>query len=182
MITFLNIWHYIFLAIAFSIFISGIVVAMKKENSKIKYQIIFSFFLLSSVFGLFSLFVVDQYTKEAKVYKLENKRNLYTEKIMYSGIVKNEGDYEIGEVTFEIKLVNGKRGGSDFKEGDFFKPNSFFNIFLGSSNSNNRPQQISKEFVIAKNLKPKESREFIVYLDFPPYFEGVIDFFYIYAH
>lgn len=182
MITLLNIWHYIFLAIAFSIFVSGIVVAIKKENSKLKYQIIFSFFLLSTVFGVFSLFVVDQYTKEAKVHRVENKRNLYTEKIMYSGIVRNEGNYEIGEVTFEIKLVNGKRSGSNFKEGDFFKPNSFFNFFSGSSDSNNKPQQVSQEFVIAKNLKPKESREFIVYLDYPPYFSGVTDFFYIYAH
>lgn len=179
MITLLNIWHYIFLAVAFSIFVSGIIVAMKQENSKLKYQIIFSFFLLSGVTAVFSLFVVDQYTKEAKVHRLENKRNLYTEKIMYSGIVRNEGNYEIGEVTFEIKLVNGKKS-SNFKEGDFYKPNSFFNFF--SDSSDNKPQQVSQEFVIAKNLKPKESREFIVYLDYPPYFSGVTDFFYIYAH
>ncbi len=182
MITLLNICHYLFLFIAFCIFISGIFVANKEENSKLKYQIILSFFLLSSITAAFSIFVVDQYTKEAKVYKIENKRNLYTEKIMYSGIVKNEGDYEIGEVTFEIKLVNGKRSGSNFKEGDFFKPNSFLNFFSSSSSNDNKPQQVSKEFVIAKNLKPKESREFRVYLDYPPYFQGTTDFFYIYAH
>lgn len=181
MITVLNIWHYIFLAIAFSIFVGGVIIANKNDNSKLKYQIIFSFFLLSGIIAIFSIFVVDQYTKEAKVHRLENKRNLYTEKIMYSGIVRNEGNYEIGEVTFEIKLVNGKKSGSNFKEGDFFKPNSFFNFFSGSSDSN-KPQQVSQEFVIAKNLKPKESREFIVYLDYPPYFERVSDFFYIYAH
>lgn len=182
MITLFNIWHYLFLFITICIFASGFIVAKRQENSKLKFQILFSFFLMSALLAGFSLFVIDKYTKEAKIYKLENRRNLHTEKIMYSGIVKNEGEYEIGEVTFEIKLVNKGQGSGNFKQGDFFKPNSFFDFFSSSNSNNNKPQQVSQEFVIAKNLKPQESREFIVYLDYPPYFQGAYDFFHIYAH
>lgn len=182
MSTMLNIWHYLFLLVAISIFVSGVIVAKRSDNVTLKYQTIFLFFLLSSVVAVFSFFVVDQYTKEAKIYRVENKRNLYSEKIVYSGLVRNEGDYGIGEVTLEIKLVNGKQDSGNFKEGDFFKPNSFFNIFSSSGGNDKKPQQVSQEFVIAKNLKPKEVKEFTVYMDYPPYFQGTVDFFYIYSH
>ena len=45
-----------------------------------------------------------------------------------------------------------------------------------------KPQQITHEFVVAKNLKPGESREFRVYFDYPPYFRNVAHFAKIYAH
>ncbi len=181
--TLLNEWHYIVLGVILLIFIGGIAVAFKDENSKIRSQIIFSTLLITAVMAGFSLFVVDKYTKKAKLYKMENKRNLSTEQIMYSGVVKNEGDYEIGEVVFEIKLVNKGHSSGNVKAGSFYKPSGFFGFFSGETiDGNSKPQQITHQFVVAKNLKPGESREFRVYFDYPPYFRGVTHFAKIYAH
>lgn len=183
MITLFNAWHYTVFGIILLIFIGGIAIAFKDENSKTRVHIIFTTFLITSVMAGFSLFVVDKYTKKAKLYKLENKRNLSTEQIMYSGLVRNEGNYEIGEVTFEIKLVNRGHASGNVKAGSFFKPSGFFDFFSGESISGkSKPQQITHEFVVAKNLKPGESREFRVYFEYPPYFRGVAHFSKIYAH
>lgn len=183
MITLFNAWHYTVFGIILLIFIGGIAIAFKDENSKIRVHIIFTTFLITSVMAGFSLFVVDKYTKKAKLYKLENKRNLSSEQIMYSGLVRNEGNYEIGEVTFEIKLVNRGHASGNVKAGSFFKPSGFFDFFSGGTiESKSKPQQITHEFVVAKNLKPGEAREFRVYFEYPPYFRGVAHFSKIYAH
>jgi hypothetical protein len=97
---------------------------------------------------------------------------------MYSGVVRNEGEHEIGEVVFEIKLVNGGSDTGSVKSGMFFKPSGFTGLF----SSGVKPQQITEEFVVAKNLKPKQSQDFIVYLDYPPYFRSVSHFSKLYVH
>jgi hypothetical protein len=125
---------------------------------------------------VFSILVVDKYTKIVKLYKLENKRILQTEKIMYTGIVKNEGNHKIAKVTFEIKLVNRGMAVGNVKGGSFYKPSGFFDFFSGGSNKLYKPQQIVKEFVVAKNLKPGQVKSFRVYMDFPPYFRSVAQF------
>lgn len=182
MITLFNIWHYLFLAIAFFIVVGGVVVANKNENIKQRPQIIASFFVLSVLFAGISFFIVDEYTKEVKVYRLENQRNLNTEKIMYSGMVKNEGAYEIGKVTIEIRIINKMQGIRSLKHEDFFKSNSFLDSLSNLGKSNIRVSEVTQEFIIAKNLKPNELREFRVYLDYPPHFEGFSDSYYLYAH
>lgn len=183
MITLFNAWHYGILVITFIILLSGMIVAFREHNSKIKVQIIFSFLLVSTVIAGFGIFAVDKYTKIAKLYKLENKRNLSTEKIMYSGVVKNEGNYEIGEVVFEIKLVNKGHVSGNVKGGSFFKPSGFFDFFSGESiSAKSKPQQVIHEFVVARNLRPGESQDFRVYFDYPPYFSSVSHFSKLYAH
>ncbi|MCK9455478.1 MAG: DUF2393 family protein [Sulfurimonas sp.] len=183
MITLFNEWHYIALAVILLILIGGIALAFKKENFKIRSQIIFSTLLITSVMAGFSILVVDKYTKIAKLYKLENKRNLSTEEIMYSGVVKNEGKHKIGKVIFEIKLVNKGHISGNVKAGSFYKPSGFFDFFSGGSfNSNVKVQQITHEFVVAKDLIPGESREFRVYFAYPPHFRGVTQFSKLYAH
>lgn len=183
MITLFNIWHYVVLSVAFILIAGGIVLAFKEENRGMRGQIIFSVLLVSLVIGGFGIFAVDKYTKVVKLYKLENKRNLSTESIMFSGVVKNEGDYEIGEVTFEIKLVNRGHDSGNVKAGSFFKPSGFFDFFTGGSFERSaKPQQITYQFVVAQNLKVGESREFRVYFDYPPYFSAVSHFAKLYAH
>jgi hypothetical protein len=182
-ITLFNAWHYGIVVVAFIILLGGILLAFRENNPKIKRQIIFLFFILFAVIAGFGIFAVDKYTKVAKLYKLENKRNLSTEEIMYSGIVKNEGKYEIGEVIFEIKLVNKGHVSGNVKSGSYFKPSNFFDFFSGGSFSDrSKPQQVIHEFVVAKNLKPGESQRFRVYFEYPPYFSSVSHFSKLYVH
>lgn len=178
MSTLFNYWHYIVLSVLLLIFIGAAVAVLKQEDSKQKYQIVLLFFIIFIIMSGIGIVTVDKYTKVAKLYKLENKKNLNSEKIMYSGVVRNEGDYEIGEVVFEIKLVNGGSDTGSVKAGMFFKPSGFAGLF----SSGVRPQQITQTFVVAKNLKPRESMDFIVYLDYPPYFRSVSHFPKLYAH
>jgi len=138
---------------------------------------LFSVALINAFLAVFSVVVVDKYTKEVKLYKLKNKRLLSIEKIIYTGIVKNEGKFPVGKVVLEIKLVNKGHATGNVKGGNFYKASGFFDFFSGGFNTMKyKPQTIVKEFVVAKNLKPGHAKAFRVYFDYPPYFRSVAQF------
>ncbi len=177
-----NYWHFIVLGIIIIIFIGGIVSAFRQDNKKLVFPMIISVSLISALLVGFSLVVVDKYTKVPKLYKLNNKRLLSIEKMIYTGIVKNEGNHLIGEVTFEIKIVNKGHVTGNVKAGSFYSPSSLIDFFGGGSKRSYKPQSITKEFIVAKNLKPGEAKAFRVYFDWPPYFRNVSDFAKVYGH
>lgn len=182
MSTLFNYWHYTILAVILFIFVGGIVSAYKQKNKKLIFPMIISVFLISALLAGFSIVVIDKYTKIPKIYKLENKRLLSIEKIVYNGIVKNEGNHEIGTVTIEIKLVNKGHATGNVKGGNFYRPSGFFDFLSGGAEILYKPQTIVKEFVIAKNLKPGEAKAFRVHFDWPPYFRSVAQFVKVTGH
>ena len=123
---------------------------------------------------------VDKYTKKVELFKFENKRILSLEKIVYSGFVRNVGNHAIGQVTFEIKIVNKARemGNAD----SFFENRGLGDIFGSGANVLYRPQSITKTFTVAKDLKPGQAKSFRVYFDYPPYFRNVSQFPKVYGH
>ncbi len=171
--TLLNIWHFVAFAIGLVFFAAGIYFSLKQEKKKLVKPMIFSVTLFTVVMGVFSVLVVDKYTKSVELYRLKNKRLLSVEKIIYTGIVKNTGNYSIGKVKFKIKLVNKGNAMGISREG-FFKPSGFFEFF--SMEGRSEPKKvgaITKEFVVATNLKPGQVKSFRVHFDFPPYFRQV---------
>ena len=174
--TLFNYWHYGILSIIFIFFVIGIASAFKQKKAKLIFPMIISVTLVSALIAGFSIVVVDKYTKKVKLYKLKNKRLLSVEKIVYTGVVKNTGSYKIGKVTFEIKLVNKGHATGNVKGGSFFKASGFMDFFSGGSNILYKPQSVTKEFVVAKNLKPGAAKSFRVYFDYPPYFRSVSHF------
>jgi len=180
--TLFNIWHYIVLGIIFIIFISGVVASLKQTDTKMKYSMLFSVTLISLFLAVFSVFVVDKYTKKVALSKLKNRRILSIEKIVYSGMVTNTGKYPIGKVTFDIKLVNKGHATGNVKGGNFYKPSGFFSFFSNGLNLRAKPQTVEKEFVVAKNLKAGESAFFRVYFDYPPYFSSTAQFTKVWGH
>jgi len=180
--TLLNYWHFIVFGIIAILFVLGAIASLKQENLKMKLSMLFSISLVTLFLAIFSVFVVDKYTKKVSLYKMENKRLLSIEKIVYTGVVKNEGSHTIGKVTFEIKLVNQGHSTGNVKGGNFFKSSGFFDFFTGGYNLNTRPQTITKEFVVAKNLKPGQAEPFRVHFDYPPYFRGTTQFAKVYGH
>lgn len=174
--TLFNYWHYIVLAIIFLIFVGGVVTALKQEKKKMLISMLISVVLVTSFLAIFSIFIVDKYTKEVNLYKLKNKRLLSTEKIIYTGIVRNDGSHTIGEVVFEVKLVNKGHATGNVKGGNFYSPSGIKDFFTGGFGKLYKPQSITKEFVVARNLKAGEAKSFRVYFDFPPYFRSVADF------
>lgn len=180
--TLLNYWHFIVFGIITILFVLGVIASLRQEGQKMKLSMLFSVSLITLFLAIFSIFVVDKYTKKVALYKMENKRLLSIEKIVYTGIVKNEGSHTIGKVTFEIKLVNQGHATGNVKGGNFFKSSGFFDFFTGGYNLNTRPQSITKEFVVARNLKPGQAESFRVHFDYPPYFRGTTQFAKVYGH
>jgi len=180
--TLLNYWHFIAFIVIFILFILGVVVSLKQKNLKMKLSMLFSVGLISLVLAIFSIFIVDKYTKKVTLYKMENKRLLSIEKIVYTGVVKNEGNHEIGKVVFEIKLANQGSAPGGAKGRSFFKASGFFDFFSQGYNVNTRPQTITKEFVVARNLKPGQAESFHVYFDYPPYFRNVSHYAKVYGN
>lgn len=180
--TLFNYWHFIVLFVILGFGAVGVYTAFKQEKKKLVVPMLFSVSLITILIAAFSVVIVDKYTKKATLYKLKNKRMLQQEKIMYSGIVKNEGKHKIGKVTFEIKLVNKGLATGNVKGGSFYKLSGFLDFFSGGSNKLYKPQQITQEFVVATNLKPGAAQEFRVYFDYPPYFKSVSQFSKLYAH
>ncbi len=178
--TLFNYWHYLVLIVIFLFFLLGVLSALRQDNKKLVIPMLFSVTLITVLIGGFSIVVVDKYTKVVKLYKLENKRLLSTEQIIYTGIVKNEGNYKIGEVTFEIKIVNKGHATGNVKGGNFYKPSGiagfFEDLFSSGPSRTNKIQSLKKEFVVAKNLKPGASKSFRVYFDFPPHFRSMSHF------
>ena len=182
MITLFNYWHFVALGIVLFIFLGGVVASFKQREKKLVLPMLFSVSLISLLLAGFSIVAVDKYTKVVKLYKLKNKRILSIEKIVYTGIVKNEGKYKIGKVKIEIKIVNKGHATGNVKGGNFYRPSGFFDFFGGGSNVKYKPQTVTKEFVVAKNLKPGTSKSFRVYFDYPPYFKSVSQFVKVYGH
>jgi len=180
--TLFNIWHYLILSIIFILFILGVYASLKQEKKKLIMPMLVSVTLISVLIAVFSVMVVDKYTKVVKLYKMQNKRLLSVEKIVYTGVVKNEGKYEIGEVTFEIKLVNKGHVTGNIKGSNFYRTSGFLDFFGAGSNVLYRPQTLTKEFVVARNLKPGDAKAFRVHFDFPPYFRSVAQFAKVYGH
>jgi signal transduction histidine kinase len=177
-----NIWHFVVLAVIFVLFILGAVASLKQDSKKMVFSMLFSVTLVTVFLAIFSVIVVDKYTKKVELYKLKNKRILSIEKIVYSGTVKNTGNYPIGEVTFEIKLVNKGHATGNVKGGNFYKPSGFLDFFSSGLGISNKPQSITKKFIVAKNLQPGEVKAFRVYFRYPPYFRSTSQFANVYGH
>lgn len=173
----LNIWHYLVLGIIFVIFVLGVIRALKEKKPKMMFSMLFTVTLISVVMAIFSIFVVDKYTKQVKLYDLKNRRLLSVERISYTGVVKNVGDYPIGKVTLEIKLVNKGHATGNVKGGNFYKPSGFLDFFTeGFGIDKSKPQTVIKHFVVARNLKPGQAHRFYVHFHYPPYFRSTAQF------
>jgi len=180
--TLFNYWHFIVLGIIALIFIGGVVSSLKQTEKKMIAPMLLSVSLVMGFLAVFSVIVVDKYTKLPKLYKLKNKRLLSTEQIIYTGIVRNEGNHKIGKVMVEIKLVNKGHATGNVKGGSFYKPSGFLDFFSGGADILYKPQTIVKQFVVATNLKPGEAKAFRVYFGWPPYFRNTSQFAKVYGN
>ena len=151
------------------VFILLVIVSKKETNPKIFWSMVFSSFLVISMLSIFSMFVLDKYTKKAKLLSITHKRVLLNETIMFFGKVKNVGKFKIGRCKLEVKIVNNALNLNDLSGKTFYAPKSGLGFLF--SNKKERPSTIIKDFVIAKNLNPGEIRDFATSMPYPPYFQ-----------
>lgn len=181
MSTYFTVWHYIALLIGVVVFILTVVLAFQEKRSNIRNSIIFSSLLVNIMLAFIILMALDKYTKKVEVFNLTNYRILQAEQIVFTGMVKNVGNYTIGKVELEIKLVNNGHATNTVKGTNFYKPSGFTDMFSTSS-KNYQPQTVIETPIIAENLQPGETRRFRVAFDYPPYFRAVTQFTRIFAH
>lgn len=184
MSTYYTIWHWSAIIVFTIAFVLLVFLALKEKNHKNTISMIFASFLVIVTASVFTLLAIDKYTKEAKLYGVKNTRILRNETIVYTGYVKNTGNYTIGEITFKLKLINKGHVVGNVKGGNFYKPSGFIGFFtsFGEEKREYRPQKVEKEVVVARNIEAGKSAYFRVEMKYPAYFKHVAHFTTIKAH
>jgi hypothetical protein len=148
------------------IFIVLALLSLREKKKKVMLSMIFSSFLVTALGGVISIFVIDKYTKKAKILSYTQKRNLANETIMFEGKIQNIGNFKIGYCTIEVKLSNNAMKMGRPKEA-FFKPSTSLGpLFSGKEMKAN---VVKQEFKVAKNLPAKKVKSFRFYMKYPPY-------------
>lgn len=184
MTTYFTFWHWSALLAFLVIFLILVLLSLREKNQKNILSMIFASFLVITTAAFFSVMAIDKYTKKATLYGVKNTRILRKESIVYTGYVKNKGDYTIGEITLKVKLVNRGHVTGNVKAGSLYSPSGFFDFFtsFGGDSKTNRPQKVEEEFVVARNIEPGRAEAFRVEMPYPPYFKHVSDYTSITAH
>ena len=171
--------HWITLLVLLVVFVLFSILALKQTSKKILFSMLFSNFIVIVMIGILSMFVLDKYTKKARLESVTQKRILMTETFTLTGKVRNIGNFDIGKCKIEVKLINNAISGGDVSGSQIFSPSglSFF-----SSKKNSRPSTVIKEYVIAKNFKKGELKNFSVAMPYPPYFQKTSLRYKLYCH
>ena len=178
--TYFTILHWITLIVFLLLFILLVIVSKKETNPKIFWSMVFSSFLVTGMLALFSMFVLDKYTKKGKLINITHKRVLLNETIMFFGQVQNVGRFKIGHCKLEVKIVNNALDLNNVTGKTFYAPRSGLGSLFSSKEE--RPSTIIKDFTVAKNLKPGEIRNFSAPMPYPPYFQKADIRYKLYCH
>ena len=162
---YMTLLHWIVVAFFTLLFLILSLLSLREKRAKIVLSMIFSSFLITALGAVISLFIVDKYTKQAKILSYTQKRNLSSETMMLEGKIRNIGDYKIGSCTLEIKFSNHTMKMGGVKE-SFFKPSSSLGPLF--SKKDQQSNTVKQEFKVVKNLKAHEVRSFRIYMKYPP--------------
>lgn len=165
--TYFTVWHYgaiSLITVALLVFITTTLL-QKKLSSKL--SIIFTYILAALGFMFMAILTIDNYTKQITLSNVNDYRFYPTEKIFFTGTVHNSGDYTIGEVSVEIKIVN-----KDTlpKEGEARYASNAFEELLGDTTI--KPSFVIVTEVVATHLKPGQRKDFRIIVPHPSYFKG----------
>ena len=183
MSTYFTIWHWAALISGIILFFILVLISLKEKNQKNIISMIFASFLVIVTAEVFAMMAIDKYTKIATLYGVKNTRILRNESIVFTGYVKNKGNYKIGEITLKVKLVNKGHVTGNVKGGSFYQPSGIIGFFTSFGEKKTyKPQKVEETFVVARNIEPGKAKSFRVQLKYPPYFKHVAQFTSITAH
>ncbi len=165
--TYFTFWHYGAVIFFTLLLIFLIILTLKQPKSTSKVSIIFTYVLVIPGFMFGALLVIDSYTKKTTLSDVKDHRFLPTEKIFFIGSVRNTGNYTIGEVSVEIKIVNKDTPALEGKPS--YQSNAFAEL-IGDGRV--KPSYLIVTEVVATNLKPGQRKEFRIIMPHPSYFKG----------
>ncbi len=165
---YMTIVHWIVVAIFVLIFLVLLLLSINEKDSKTFFSMVFSSFLVVSVGMIFSIFILDKYTKRAELVSYKHQIDFRTEKVKIDGKIKNIGKFKIGYCNAIVRISNRPPRGSKSKS--FFKAsNSITDIFSSKPKKKNL---IEEEILAITDLESKRSAKFHISLDYPTYFEN----------
>jgi len=179
--TYFTILHWLALLFFLVLFLLLVFISRREKRKNIFWSMVFASFLVTATGAVFSMFVLDKYTKKGKLLRIENHRILRTEEIVFKGEVKNVGKFRIGRCKLTIKMINNPVESGKLSGGQLYKP-SGMDFFKAKESRKERPNTILKEFVVARNLDPDEVQPFTVRMPYPPYFSKTRLIYHLYCH
>ncbi len=171
MISYFTIVHKITLVIFFVIFIILLILSFKETRKKVLVAMIFSNFLVISVLSVFSMFVLDKYTKKARLENVSQSRILLNESLVLYGRVRNIGNFGISKCFLHVKLVNDAINSKNLNGSTLYKPTSGLSFLTNKIGNEEKKSTVEKDFLIARNLKVRELRNFSASMRYPSYFK-----------
>lgn len=165
--TYFTFWHYGAVIFITLVLIALIIMTLRKTDEKYKLSIIFTYILAALGFMFGAILIIDSYTKKITLSDVKDTRFLPTEKIFFTGYVSNSGNYTIGEVSVEIKIVN--RDTPELEGKPAYQSNAFAEL-IGDAGV--KPSYLIVTEVIATDLKPGQRKEFRIIMPYPPHFKG----------
>lgn len=165
--TYFTFWHYWAIILITLGLIVLIILTLRRPNVSSKPSIIFTYVIVALGFMFGAILVIDNYTKKITLSNVKDHRFLPTEKIFFMGSVRNSGNYMIGEVSVEIKIVNKDTPALEGKPS--YQSNAFAEL-IGDEKA--KPSYFITTEVVATNLKPGQRKDFQIIMRHPSYFKG----------
>lgn len=164
--TYFTILHWLAIGVLSLLFILvSILILRTNDKQSSALPAILTMLLFFVLLSFLALYVLDKYTKLARLENVVQKKVLINESFSISGQIRNIGNFKIGECVLEVKISNGTIESSI--DGPLFVPKSAFdNLF--KRDSSYTTIETTKSFVIAENFNKGELRNFTVFMRYPP--------------
>jgi len=160
-----NIFHFIALAVLALLSVLFALILRGEKNKKF-FKIYVAINVVATLtLGYFFMMIVDKYTKKAVLTEFSGHRVLRNETIVFKGSLRNTGEFSIANCDLTVKLINNPVS-KDTISGSIFKPSGLSLSSRGDERSNVAEITAS----VAKNIAPKQIRNFSLSMPYPSYF------------
>lgn len=162
--------HIIFIILLFIIFcLFGFLLLRGTARLKkliIIVSLLFAGFLASS--AIIS-FIIDDYTKIAKISEVKYQHVLLKESINFTGIISNVGGFDITSCNINIRITNSPSAA--LTPDLFIQQDRSFLDFFKIKKKEFKISTINENFTIGERLKAKSARPFSLYIRYPTTFK-----------
>jgi len=171
--TYFTILHWLSLLFFILLYVLLVYLAKREiSDAKVFWSMVFSISAVILMTFVFSIFVLDKYTKKAVIFNLTNSRLLNTEEMIIQGNVQNTGKFKIGQCKINIRIVNNALGKGTSLTGEVvFAPKSWLDFDRKTEQKTN---VIEIDQVVAKDLQPNEYKSFVIRFRYPPHFTNAM--------
>lgn len=164
--------HIIFIILLFIIFcLFGFLLlrgTVRLKKLIITISLLFAGFLASSTI---ISFIIDDYTKVAKISEVKYQRVLLKESLNFTGIISNIGGFDIASCNINIRITNSPSTLQALTPDLFKQPDRSFLDFFKIKKKEFKISTINENFTIGERLKAKSARPFSLYVRYPTTFK-----------